>query len=198
MTPAPAPAPAPAPRTYHAISDPSTSVAPSAQWESDCSGSSRLAACNSDSLAAINRARAAEGLGPLQLPSNFYSLSPNSQVLAVINAERTSRGLPAFSYNPAYQSSAQNGAQTNSDPTGPSGTDWSSVFGSGYPTALAADYDWMYDDGPNSPNVDCTAGNSSGCWGHRNAILSPWAGGAAVGWATVNGTTNLAALFVAA
>ena len=196
--PAPPPAaPAPAPHTYHAISDPSASVAPSAQMQSDC-GSSRLAACNSDSLAAINKARAAEGLGALPLPSNFYALSITSQVLTVINAERTSRGLPAFSYNPAYQSPAQNGANTSSDPTGPSGSEWSAIFASGYPTALAADFAWMYDDGPNSPNVDCTAASSSGCWGHRNAILSPWAGSAAVGWATVNGTTNLAALFVAA
>ena len=165
--------------------------------QSDC-GSSRVAACNSDSLAAINKARAAEGLGALQLPSNFYSLSATSQVLAVINAERTSRGLPAFSYNPAYQSSAQNGANTSSDPVGPSGSEWSAIFASGYPTALAADFAWMYDDGPNSPNVDCSATSSSGCWGHRNAILSPWAGGAAVGWATVKGSINLTALFVAA
>lgn len=202
VTPAPAPAPAPAapapaPHTYHATSNPPASVAPTAQMQSDCY-SSRLAACNRDSLAAINKARAAEGLGALQLPSNFDSLSNNNQVFAVINAERTSRGLPAFSYNSAYQSSAQNGANTSSDPTGPPGSEWSAIFASGYPTALAADFAWMYDDGPNSPNGDCTTYSSSGCWAHRNAILSPWAGGAGVGWATVNGTTNIAALFVAA
>lgn len=194
---APAPAPAPAPHTYHATSNPPASIAPSSQMQSDCY-SSRLAACNSDALAAINKARAAEGLGALQLPSNFSSLSPNSQVLAVINAERTSRGLPAFSYNSAYQSSAQKGANTSSDPTGPAGTEWSAIFATGYPTALDADFAWMYDDGPNSPNVDCTAASSSGCWGHRDAILSSWAGSAAVAWATVNGTANVAALFVAA
>jgi hypothetical protein len=36
---------------------------------------------------------------------------------------------------------------------------------------LEAIYFWMYDDGLGSYNIDCTAQNTSGCWGHRNNIL---------------------------
>ena len=33
----------------------------------------------------------------------------------------------------------------------------------------------MYDDGPGSYNGDCTKGNMSGCWGHRDNILGTFA-----------------------
>jgi hypothetical protein len=36
---------------------------------------------------------------------------------------------------------------------------------------MGANYFWMYDDGPGSPNADCTPSNQSGCWGHRDNIL---------------------------
>jgi hypothetical protein len=36
---------------------------------------------------------------------------------------------------------------------------------------LEAIYFWMYDDGPGSSNLDCTAGDPSGCWGHRDNVL---------------------------
>jgi hypothetical protein len=54
----------------------------------------------------------------------------------------------------------------------------------------------MYDDGPNSPNIDCVTASSAGCWGHRENILVPWSGGAGVGVATVNRQQQLTALFV--
>ena len=37
---------------------------------------------------------------------------------------------------------------------------------------LAAMYGWMYYDGPGGYNLDCTATKTSGCWGHRDAILA--------------------------
>jgi hypothetical protein len=36
---------------------------------------------------------------------------------------------------------------------------------------LEAMYFWMYDDGMNSGNIDCTPSNQSGCWGHRDNVL---------------------------
>jgi len=42
------------------------------------------------------------------------------------------------------------------------------------PSALLADYDWMYDDGPGSPNLDCPSASVSGCWDHRRNILGDY------------------------
>jgi hypothetical protein len=38
-------------------------------------------------------------------------------------------------------------------------------------SALDADYDWMYDDGPGGSNNDCRTRGARGCWGHRDNIL---------------------------
>jgi uncharacterized protein YkwD len=54
----------------------------------------------------------------------------------------------------------------------------------------------MYDDGPDSSNVDCPKAGSPGCWGHRDNILSPWAGEAGAGVATVDGRVALTVVFV--
>lgn len=44
-------------------------------------------------IAAINHARASEGLPPLALPPNYWRLAPPQQQLVLVNLERTSRGL---------------------------------------------------------------------------------------------------------
>lgn len=151
------------------MADPATSIGPSPQMQSYCFSTANLPACDTAALTAIDTARAGEGLGPLQLPSSFDALDPDTQVLTVINAERTSRGLPAFTYDASYQPAAQVAAQAGTDPVGPSTNDWAAIYAGGYATALAADFGWMYDDGIGSPNVDCSASNTSGCWGHREA-----------------------------
>lgn len=48
-----------------------------------------------------------------------------------------------------------------------------SIWSGGYAnaTALAADYGFMYDDGPGSGDESCRSSNPSGCWIHREAIL---------------------------
>lgn len=177
--------------------DPSQSVAPSADFEANCFGSSHSAsACDQSALADINKALANEGYGPLSLPSNYASLSIAAQLVAVADAERTVRGLPAMSENGSLDSRAYQGAQTDSDPTGPSGYAWGSNLSTGYPTALSADYVWMYDDGANSPNVDCQSAGASGCWGHRHNILIQGGGQAGAALYDNNGTVNLTQLFV--
>ena len=63
-------------------------------------------------VTAINQARAAEGLGALSLPGNFYSLSPTDRILILFNQERQSRGLSTFSQNdPALSQTATNHSQ---------------------------------------------------------------------------------------
>jgi uncharacterized protein YkwD len=177
--------------------NPSASSQPSAAFADACYTSTpNVSACDTQALAAINSARAGEGYGPLQLPSNFYQLSTVQQILAVANAERTSRGLPSLPENGSLDQMAQQGAQGGYDPEGPGGYAWGSNIAWGPATALAVDFGWMYDDGPNSPNVDCTASNTSGCWGHRENILSPWGGASGAGYYNNSGTIQMSELFV--
>ncbi len=129
--------------------------------------------CADAVLAAINNARAQEGISAMVLPANFLSLSPAEQLFVVINLERTARGLPpASATTTQLNSAAQVGAETNSDPQISNATfSWGSDWAWGEPNALATDYVWMYDDGFGSPNIACASPNSAGCWGHRKNIL---------------------------
>ena len=180
---------------------PSSSIAPSSTYQHACwAAPVNASACDSAALSDINSARATEGYGPLSLPSNFESLPTQAQIIIVANAERTSRGLPAFPENSNLDSMAQAGAQANggqgTDPTGPNGYTWGSNIAWGDPTALSADFGWMYDDGPNSENIDCSSASAAGCWGHRMNILSPWGGAAGAGVYNHSGTMQLTQLFV--
>ena len=142
--------------------------------------------CTNYVLAAINNARTVEGLGPMTLPSNWYSLSTGQQLFVVTNLERTARGLPPYlGINSALSAEAQHAAATNNDPgvaagfaigndaqgTPGMGAAWSGGF-----SVLAADYIWMYDDGWSgsraaTSNVACTSPSAAGCWGHRDELL---------------------------
>ena len=143
-------------------------------------------ACTNYVLAAINNARTVEGLGPMTLPSNWYSLTTGQQLFVVTNLERTARGLPPYlGINAALSAEAQHAAATNNDPgiaagfaignnaqgTPGMGAAWSGGF-----SVLAADYIWMYDDGwagsrSATSNIACTSPSAAGCWGHRDELL---------------------------
>ncbi|MBV9662039.1 MAG: CAP domain-containing protein [Acidimicrobiales bacterium] len=177
--------------------NPANSVSPSPAYAQACWASRPdVAACNSAALADINSARAAEGLGPLPLPAGFYGMGTDQQILAVANAERTSRGLPALPENASLDGMAQAGANAGQDPAGPGSHTWGSNIAWGDATALAADFGWMYDDGPNSPNIDCPSPGAAGCWGHRRNILAPWAGSSGAGSYDNGGVLQLTELFV--
>lgn len=140
-------------------------------------------ACDMASLREIDSARASEGLGPLYLPAAYESLATPAQLVAVTDAERTSRGLPALrSPDVALDLLAARGAASAADPGGPAGTTWASNMAEGMLTVLQTDYEWMYDDGPGGTNLGCSAPGQAQCWAHRDNILSPWPGriGAAV------------------
>lgn len=185
------------PSELPANQDPSQSVPPSGQFDGACFGYSYSpASCDQASLADIDSALAGEGYGPLSLPSNYSSLPTVAQLVAVANAERAVRGLPQMPENSNLDAMAYNGARSNSDPTGPSGYSWGSNLAMGYPTPLSADYVWMYDDGANSPNVDCQSAGDSGCWGHRHNVLIQGGGRAGGGVYNYNGSPNLTQLFV--
>lgn len=165
--------------------------------DSACNNGPNLT-CQAAVVQAIDNARAAEGVGALSLPSYYDNINEGQQLLVLANLERVDRGLPGFSgLSSELDRMAQAGAQANNDPNGPSDAYWGSNWAGGEASALLADYDWMYDDGPGSPNLDCTTPASSGCWAHRENILGdygtqPFIG---TGVAKVKGVVSLTELF---
>ncbi|CAG4926711.1 hypothetical protein [Acidithrix sp. C25] len=161
-------------------SNPATNVPPVPNYASPCLANNE-ATCLSDSIAAINNARASlEGLGPMVLPGDFASMSMDQQLFILINQERQARGLPlVLGLVSQLNSDAAVGANGFIDPiyrnesipgaTGVFGytTLWSNDYSS--PSSI---YDWMYNDGLGSSNIDCSSVYSLGCWGHRDSILT--------------------------
>jgi hypothetical protein len=129
--------------------------------------------CRTAVLAAIDRARAAEGVKPMALPAGFAAMDIVEQLFVVTNLERVDRGLPPFvGLTTALDANAARGAATADDPPGLNdviGED--GEWAGGSVNALDADYGWMYDDGRGSGNIDCPRTGGPGCWGHRNGIL---------------------------
>jgi hypothetical protein len=148
--------------------NPSASIPAPASLTQACYGGGTAAACQTAALSAIDAARAAEGVGPLDLPANYGALPADEQLFVLVNLERVDRGLAPFSgMTPVLDGEALAGAVGHTDPTGPVSADWSSTVAVGEASALTTDFDWMYDDGPGSINVACPPL----CWGHRDAIL---------------------------
>jgi hypothetical protein len=157
--------------------------------------------CQQAVLDAIDQERAGEAVGALVLPPSYDTLSIARQLLVLADLERVGRGLPGFSgLSQQLDVLAEKGATTNDDPIGPSGTSWGSNWAGGEATALLADYDWMYDDGPGSPNMDCTTPTASGCWAHRRNVLADYGPHPSMGAAAtkVNGVTSMTELFSSA
>jgi hypothetical protein len=151
--------------------DPPHSIQPTAGFAVACYGKQGpTRACDTQAIKNINAARAAEGVGAISLPGNYSSLTLNQKMIAVTNAERTARGLRALVETRKYDRLARTGALASTDPIGPSGHAWGSIW-AGVADPLAADFLWMYDDGPGGVNGDCVNPGDPGCWGHRHNIL---------------------------
>ncbi len=132
------------------------------------------AQCIGSALSDIDAARAAEGLGPMQLPADFASLSIEQQLLVLTNLERVDRGLaPVAGLADDLNAAATSAAAADEDPViaGFHGSELASNWVGGMPSTLLADFMWMYDDGPGSGNLACQQAGDSGCWGHRHNIL---------------------------
>ena len=191
------------------LTDPAQNVIPSpAYWNTCIQAGTDSQTCINAVVAAINNARSLEGVGPMVLPDGFASLSPAQQTFVASNLERVDRGLvPVAGMVDSLNALSSTAADGDTDPMLPSWTvgtfraySWSSIW-AGDLNPLAADYDWMYDDGwspTGSYNLDCTSATADGCWGHRHAILS--AGDSLItGTAVVKQTrwTSIAQIFVA-
>jgi hypothetical protein len=146
---------------------------------------SNIAPSSADFLTSIDSARAAEGVGPLDISESALSALPISeQAFIVLNDERIDRGLPAISYMTSQlNADAQQGANAGADPAFPtsigggSQLSWGgSIWAGGLASVLEADFYWMYSDGyggaqGETTNSSCSPRAPSGCWGHRDIIL---------------------------
>ena len=143
-------------------------------------------ACLTAAEGAIDSARAAEGIGPISLPSNWSALTVAEQIFVVTNLERIERGEPPLvALVGAMDTVAQAGAVAGTDPDLPrtygsvSAMAGGAVWAGGELNPLLADYDWLYDDGwsaTGSNNLDCSGPGASGCWGHRDILLGAYTG----------------------
>lgn len=172
-----------------------TNSKPSGLYNCDPMSTSITSACLSGALSDINAARRKEGVKAMVLPSNFAALSMPNQLLTLTNVERRDRGISTFLYlSPTLNSYAMYAANRAMDPLFPS---WTRSGGSNWASPKNSLWDfflWMYDDGVGSANLDCTAGNTSGCWGHRNNILANYGAPRIMGAAL--GSTGLATIML--
>ncbi len=168
-----------APTDGSAISVPGqpTNILPQPDFLGSCSAVAYddSSGCVDAVVAALTRAHQKEGLGPFVLPSNWDRLTPAEQLFVATNLERTAHGLtPMAGLAQALDVVAGQGATSGGDPQLPAEGSFS-VVGSnwiqGYSSPLEALYEWVYDDGLGSTNVECTRHSLGRCWGHRANVL---------------------------
>lgn len=159
-----------------ALSDPSHSILPRPNYPDSCApvGGDSSSTCLRLTLDAIDTARAGEGLGPMVLPADFAQLSVPEQLFVALDRERVDRGLTPFAgLTAALDADAQKGAGAAQLPPGP-GHDYASVSAEwigAVDNGLDADFQWMYDDGPDSGVPNCSSTQTSGCWADRQIVL---------------------------
>ena len=178
--PAPIPTPAPAAGSHPIVppANPSSNIAESPNFSTICrQDGTESAPCISAATSATDAARSLEGLGAMALPSDFAGLPPAEQLFVLIDIERVDRGLPpVVGMVQELDQDAQNAAAANADPTptsvppGVTAMDWASNWAEAA-GPLGSNYDWMYDDGPGSGDIECNAANPASCWGHRDNEL---------------------------
>ena len=151
-------------------------MSPTPDYPNICApvGADTSSFCLRLTLAAIDAARADEHVRPMRLPSDFAQLTVPEQLFVAIDRERVDRGLTPFpGLSAALDHDAAKGADSAQLPPRPGrayssvDTEWIGDVANG----LDADYQWMYDDGPDSGVPGCSGGQTSGCWGDRDIVL---------------------------
>jgi hypothetical protein len=159
------------------LADPAHSVSPVPDYPDACApvGVDSTGPCLRITLDAIDAARAAEGLGPMELPADFPRLTVPEQLFVAVDRERVDRGLAPFAgLTTALDADALTGAEAARLPTRPGpaydsvNTEWIGDVDNG----LDADFEWLYNDGPHSGVPGCSGNASSGCWADRQIVLS--------------------------
>jgi hypothetical protein len=178
-----------------------------------------IAPSSSDWLTSIDAASATEGVGAMTLnEATIEELPIGQQLFMVINQERIDRGVAPIEYMTGQLNIvAQAGANADDDPAFPTSLTGGvpligggAIWAGGITSVFEADYYWMYTDGwggstATTSNAPCASATSSGCWGHRDAILHAYPtclGGVAptlsmgAGYATTEAGGSMAAIMV--
>jgi hypothetical protein len=151
-----------------------------------CSAAPAGVTCEDAAIARLDVGRAALGLGPYRLPANFVTLLPPRQLLILANLDRIAYSLrPIAGLSLALDAIAKQAAKAREDPNpqavllalrGQQRIGFASNWAGGAPNAPVAYFEWMYDDGYGSGNLDCTSRSAPGCWGHRHSVFAFAAG----------------------
>ncbi len=157
---------------------PATDIPPDPDPSIPCRSPDDESACIADTVLAIDNARAQEGVEPMVLPADFEEITPSEQLFVMVDSERVDRGLSPIagelgSLDQLSATAAQEEEDPSVPPDGVAGLTVGAWAGNWASTEsdVEAMYQWMYDDGLGSGNVDCTATDQSGCWDHRDNIL---------------------------
>src|SRR5581483_11265077 len=182
-------------RAPSGLPDPKQGIKPQPDYVQACtpSGLDSSVTCAGIALAAIDAARAHEGLKPIALPSNFPRLTIPQQLLVVLDTERVDRGLrPFVGISDRLDAVAQHGADLANTPADPgppftkADPDWIGAAANG----LDVDYQWLYDDGPGSGVSGCAGNDHSQCWADRHLVLDDFGTAVPVMGAAVNPTAS--------
>lgn len=145
---------------------------------SKCRSAPTGAACINAVVYYLDQDRAKLHLGPYRLPAEFVKFAPDRQILVLSNLDRAAYHLPAITgVTPSLDKVARGGTPGNpgvkddGDPILAAPVEATSNWAGGFPNIVMAYQAWMYDDGPGSGNLDCTATKHLGCWGHRQDVL---------------------------
>jgi len=166
--------------------NPSSSLAPSPNFTDDghCAfgGLDTSVTCTNETAQAVDNGRSTlESMPALSFSlTAFDSMTVPEQLFVIADQERVDRGLaPVSGLTTQLDDVAQTAADGNTDPTLSSSTltggagvrSWGSNWAGGTSNALGSDYYWIYDDGTNSPNAECSTPSAQACWGHRDNVL---------------------------
>lgn len=161
------------------MADPAQTVRPVPDYASWCapSGVDVQPTCLRLALAAVDSARAAEGIGPMAVPADLGGLSVPEQVFIAVDDERVARHLAPFvglsSSLDAVAQQAADGARLPRLPAAGNREVEEEWIG-GAVNGLDVDDQWMYDDGPSTAGGTCGRSSADSCWADRSIVLAPF------------------------
>jgi hypothetical protein len=149
---------------------------PAGPLPSACASTPTALTCINAAVYYLDQARANLGQPAYALPADFATLPVDQEAFILTNLDRVHYGLPAVpDLTVGLDADAAAGVSDGTDPNvmnpaapfSVGSANWAGDFDN-MPLAYEA---WMYADGIGSGNLDCTASNKAGCWGHRHDIL---------------------------
>ena len=162
------------------LADPGRSVSPSPDYPDVCApvGADTSGTCLRLTLDGDRRGAGDEGCGPWSCPSDFPRLSVPEQLFVAVDRERVDRGSAPFTgldHRPRRRGAegAPTAAHLPARP-GPAygavATEWIGEVDNG----LDADFQWMYDDGPDSGVPGCSGDADVGLLGRPRHRARPF------------------------